>query len=407
MNIFLINHYAGTPSMGMEFRPYYMAKEWKKLGHNVTILAASYSHLRRNNPIVKKDLEEETIDGIRYLWIKTPDYEGNGISRIFNILSFIRQARKHTRFFVKKYTPDVVIASSTYPSDNYIAHKISKISKAKHIYEVHDLWPLSPMEIGNMSKYHPFIMAMQHGENFAYKHSDYIVSMLPNTKEHMQKHGLDLKKWNYIPNGIVPQDWDTPEAIPEQLQNKILEIKANNGFIIGYSGGHAKSNSLNTLIDAARILKNEKDIFFISVGSGNEKSELVRSAYDLNNFLFFDPISKYSIPEFLSQIDIAIAGTKKSKLYEYGVSLNKLMDYMMAKRPIIQHIDTKYDLIEISGSGISVEPENPIAIADAIIQLKNTPKEVLDQMGENGYNFVLENHDYRILSKKFLDILNM
>ena len=89
MNILLINHYAGTLYLGMEYRPYYMAKEWTKLGHNVTIVAASFSHLRLKQPNVASSMFEENIDGIRYVWLKTPKYSGNGIGRVYNILSFI------------------------------------------------------------------------------------------------------------------------------------------------------------------------------------------------------------------------------------------------------------------------------------------------------------------------------
>ena len=85
MNIFLINHYAGSPEMGMEYRPYYLAKEWINLGHNVTILVANNSHIRQYNPELNSDIIEEDIDGIKYIWVKTPKYEGNGIGRIKNM----------------------------------------------------------------------------------------------------------------------------------------------------------------------------------------------------------------------------------------------------------------------------------------------------------------------------------
>ncbi len=175
MNILLINHYAGSPEMGMEYRPYYFAKEWQSLGHKVTILVATNSHIRQYNPEQEEKIREEIIEGIRYLWIKTPKYQGNGIGRIKNIFAFMQIINSKAKHFAQTYQPDIVIASSTYPSDNYVANKIAKISKAKYIYEVHDLWPLSPMELGGMSKYHPFIALMQHGENYAYRKADTVI----------------------------------------------------------------------------------------------------------------------------------------------------------------------------------------------------------------------------------------
>jgi hypothetical protein len=78
MRLLLVNHYAGSPRHGMEFRPYYLAREWVRAGHEVTIVAASYSHVRAVQPEVAGEPREELIDGIRYRWLPTPHYAGNG-----------------------------------------------------------------------------------------------------------------------------------------------------------------------------------------------------------------------------------------------------------------------------------------------------------------------------------------
>ena len=150
MNILYIFHYAGSPEYGMSFRPYYMSREWVKQGHNVTIVASSFSHLRQKNPIVSEDFQEEIIDGIRYVWLKGNVY-GGSIARIKNIASYVLKLRFNAKKIAKRYQPDLVIASSTYPLDNVPAHKIAKLVGAKHCYEAHDIWPLSPMVIGGFS----------------------------------------------------------------------------------------------------------------------------------------------------------------------------------------------------------------------------------------------------------------
>ena len=65
MRILYINHYAGSPRHGMEFRPYYLAREWVKAGHEVNMLAADTSHLRQTNPQLTAKYQDEDIDGIR------------------------------------------------------------------------------------------------------------------------------------------------------------------------------------------------------------------------------------------------------------------------------------------------------------------------------------------------------
>jgi glycosyltransferase involved in cell wall biosynthesis len=215
----------------MEYRPYYLAKEWIKMGHSTTIVTATYSHIRTMNPQFKDKITEEYINGIKYIWIKTRPYSTNGIKRIFNMLDFLKGVYRIIPQLIK-INPDVVIASSTYPLDNYPAYKIAKKSGAAYIYEVHDLWPLSPMEIGGYSKYHPFIIIMQVAENFAYKYVDKVISILPCAEEHMWEHGLAAGKFVHIPNGISLEEL----AVTEPLDDKIKALIPKDKFIVGYTG---------------------------------------------------------------------------------------------------------------------------------------------------------------------------
>lgn len=391
--------------MGMEFRPYYLAQEWLKMGHKVTILTASFSHLRKVNKEMTNEFEEEIIDGITYYWVKTPAYEGNGAGRIKNMFTFIYKTHRKAGFFANTYQPDVVIASSTYPSDNYVAKKIAKLSGAKYIYEVHDLWPLSPMELGNMSKYHPFIATMQHGENIAYRKADAVISMLPATQGHMQTHGLRLNKWHYIPNGIVIDDWRNSHPLNPDHLKTIQDLKKKYQFLLGYAGGHSISNSLDTIVETAKSLKSDKNICFVLLGDGIEKKKLIAQSKDLGNIVFLNAIPKTQIPAFLKLMDILLIAWNKNPLYRFGINPNKIFDYMMAKKPIIHATDAPNNFVDEAKCGIAVEPENPKAMAEAIIKLIATPKSELDRMGKRGQEFVVKNHDYKILAKKFIDII--
>ena len=113
MNILYINHYAGSPEMGMEFRPYYLSKEWVKMGHKVRIVAGDFSHLRIKNPKVRRDYQKQTIDGIDYIWMKTGAYEGNGVKRALTMFRFVGKLWINAMNIAEKWKPDVVKASST------------------------------------------------------------------------------------------------------------------------------------------------------------------------------------------------------------------------------------------------------------------------------------------------------
>ncbi len=407
MNILLINHYAGSPRHGMEYRPYYLAREWVREGHRVTIIAASFSHLRANNPVLNGVVTEESIDGIRYIWLKTPAYQGNGIGRIFNMLQFVIRLRTYIKTLMAHERIDAVIASSTYPLDIYPARLIQKEQKARLIFEVHDLWPLSPMELGNIPAWHPYIMVMQKAENDAYRYCDHVVSILPCAETHMRNHGLKPNKFTAIPNGICVNEWQKyDDDLPDEHKKLLLKLKNNKKIIVGYAGAHGIANSLDTLLEAVILFK-ETDLYFVLVGQGQEKERLRKYAeeHNLVNITFLPPVIKPQIPALLQFFDICYIGLQREPLFRFGVSPNKLMDYMMAAKPIIYAIEAGNDPVKEAGCGISVPPEDPQAIADAIRTLASMSVAEREAMGQRGKEYVMKHHDYKILAKQFLKVL--
>lgn len=406
MKILLINHYAGSNIHGMEYRPYYLAKEWVRSGHEVTIIAASHSHIRTVQPDMKENFQEEILDGIKYIWIQTPPYGGNGVKRIINMAVFVKELWLKANDLAQTIQPDAVIASSTYPLDIYPARKIAKKSGAKLVFEVHDLWPLSPMELGNMSPYHPFIMVMQKGENDAYRFADEVVSLLPKADQHMISHGMKPEKFHYLPNGIDLEQWsESEESIPAEHQQIIDDLKKEGKFLIGYAGTHGIANALEYVIDAAKQLENDP-VSFVLVGKGPEREELLKKAKGLKNIHFLPVINKKAIPDFLSKMDALYIGWRRSKLYRFGVSPNKLLDYLMAAKPIIHGIEAGNDLVAEANAGISIPPEDPAKVAEAVRKMQSLSKEELHQMGENGRTFVKSTHDYKVIAAKFSDIMS-
>lgn len=409
MNILYIFHYAGSPEYGMSFRPYYMSREWVKQGHNVTILASSFSHLRQKNPIVSEDFQEEIIDGIRYVWLKGNVY-GGSIARIKNIASYVLKLRFNAKKIAKRYQPDLVIASSTYPLDNVPAHKIAKLVGAKHCYEAHDIWPLSPMVIGGFSKWHPFIMVMQWAENFACQKSDKVISLLWNSEDHYKECGLTEGRFACVPNGYAADEWDPQAAslsIPEEHQKLFDSLKDK--IIVGFAGGFAASGAMDTFIEAANILKQNNKIVFVMVGKGPEKEnyEKLIKKYGLNNVHILPAVPKKLIPAINSHFDIAYMGGVHSVLHKYGTSYNKMTDYMLAGRPIIQAIDEPGSIAERTGCGIQVEAENPQLIAQEITKLAMLSKEEREAMGKKGKIYAIDNLEWGTLSKRFLQYMGM
>jgi glycosyltransferase involved in cell wall biosynthesis len=409
MNILLVNHYAGSPDYGMEFRPYYLAKEWVRHGHCVFIVCASYSHLRIKQPEIKNSLLIENIDGIKYIWIKTPKYESS-LKRVVNILVFVLKLMRLSNEIVKLTRPDWVISSSTYPLDIYPVNRICKKSKAKLCYEVHDIWPLSPMVIGHYSKWHPFIFLMQMAENKACKSCDKLVSLLWNSEAHFKEHGLASGKFSCIPNGYVAEEWakeKLPMDLPSPHDTVLSKLKRNGNILVGFAGGFAPSGSLMTLLRAAKELQMYNNIYFLFVGKGPEENLLRNFVKNnkLSNVFFLPPVAKRYIPLIDSFFDIAFVGGVHSVLHNYGTSSVKLTDYMLSSKPIIQAMDEPGSIIEKLQCGIRVEAENYKSVANAILRFSKLTSKERQIIGEKGRIYAENNLEYSILAKKFIEVL--
>ena len=403
MNILLINHYAGSTRHGMEFRPFYLAREWVRAGHCVQIVAASFSHIRAIQPELNDFVLDEQIEGIDYRWFATPSYQGNGAGRVKNMLAFMRALWRDGPRLARVFKPDVVIASSTYPMDIWPARRIAKLANAKLVYEVHDLWPLSPMELGRMSKWHPFIMWVQMAEDYAYRHADKVVSILPKAKEYMCSRGMAPQKFVYVPNGVDEEEWAQSADLPQEVKESLDALRAKGLPLVGYAGTHGLSNALNVLLDAASRLKGKAEV--VMVGTGPDREALLArvASEGLTNVTMLPAILKQSIPRFLDDVDIAYIGWHPNPLYRFGISPNKLMDYMMAGKPVVHSVSAGNDPVTEAGCGITVPPGDVVAVVDAVLELAAMSQSARNCMGQAGKTAILQNQTYKVLAKQFLN----
>lgn len=407
MNILYINHYAGGPAYGMEYRPYYLSREWVRAGHRVTIVAASQSHVRDRQPAMQGRFTRERIDGIDHVWCQTPAYQGNGVGRVVNIVSFLRRLGQWRQWLVDR--PDVVIASSTYPADIAPARRIARRHGATLVWEVHDLWPLSPIELGGMSRRHPFILWMQHAEDAACRDADLVVSMLPHADSHLVGRGMSPSKFVHVANGIDPAEWavagDLPGEmpLPGQHHDAISHARARGHLLVAYTGAHGVANALDTMLDAAAIAR-DRAITWLLIGGGPEKARLRRRVADedLSNVKMLDPVPKAMIPALLRRMDLLYIGLQSEPLFRFGISPNKLMDYMMAGRPVVCAIAAGNDPVGSAGCGLTIAPEDPQALAEAVVRLGALPAEQRDSLGRAGRAYAEAHHVYPVLAQRFL-----
>lgn len=410
MRLLYINHYAGGPAYGMEHRPYYLAREWARRGHEVLVVGASFAHVRSRQPAAIGAFTREERDGIRFLWCRTPAYTGNGIGRVANIAAFLYQLRRWRRWL--DMAPDAVIASSTYPADVGVARQIAAAHGVPLVWEVHDLWPLSPIELGGMSRRHPFIVWMQRAEDAACRHADLVISMLPLAEPHLREHGLPPGRFEYVPNGVDPEEWSEeadPSAhstLPADHASAVAGARARGDLLVAYTGAHGIANDLDPLLDAATLMRDEP-VTWLLVGEGPEKPRLQRlaAARGLDRVRFLDPVPKTAIPALLRGMDVLYLGVQAKPLYRFGMSLNKLMDYMMAGRPIVSAIAAGNDPVSEAECGITVAPSRPEATVNAVRQLAAMAPSERDAMGIRGREYVRARNTYPVLATRFLEAI--
>jgi glycosyltransferase involved in cell wall biosynthesis len=395
----IINQTAGSPYHGMVYRNYYIAKGWVNQGHKAIIISSSYFHNFTKYPETKGLFTKETIDGIEYWWVKMPHYsQSRSFGRLFSI--FLFPFLLFLFPFWRLARPDTIVVSGPPHLPIINAWVWSRLYYATLVYEIRDIWPLTIQKLGGISKWHPLILVLSFFERIAYLLADRVVSVLSLAYRHCTPRGMLPAKFAYVPNGIDITDYRVEE---NSTGKQVAEISKNK-FTILYAGSFGIANHLDQLMRVARSLKSESDIAFVLIGNGPHKTKLIEETRDLPNVHFLPHVPKEQIPFILKQADVGFIGFVKTDLYQFGVSPNKIFDYMAAELPILMVLDSQDDIIEKANAGLTVRSDEIEDIKAGIIQLKSLAADKLVQLGKNGRNFLEENHTYDKLAERYVKI---
>lgn len=394
MRIWIVNHYALPPTLAGGTRHYNFARELIALGHEVMIIAANYNHFSHAYiPTTSNIGEIDYTYEVPFLWIPTPPYKGNTIARFWNMLMFAKRLlqKKYLRHAPK---PDVIIGSSPDLFAALGAEILSRQYKIPFVLEIRDIWPDTLVDLGRISERHPLITLMKLIEKRLYRQAKHIITLLPNAFQYLYAFGVKHKCITWLPNAIHSAKIDVPPYTHQ-----------NSKFTVMYAGAHGLANDLDTVIDAAKILQNEllADAIEIQlIGDGPDKARLQTRAREENvkNIIFKNAVPKDKIYALLNEADTFIMLLKDSPVFKWGISPNKLFDYLLMKKPIIFGVNTSFNPIQEVNAGLSIQPSDPKALANAIVSLAALPKHELEAMGARGKEFVLKNHNVPYLTKQ-------
>lgn len=412
MNLWIVNHYATPPDTPGLTRHFDFATELIKQGHQVSIFTSGFNHRTRKEERLKgkQVYRRENISGIEFIWVRTPPYyRGNDWRRVLNMLSYSICVVPLGIGIRKR--PDVILASSPHPFSGLVGYILAKTRGARFVFEVRDLWPQTLVDIGGYSNKSIVVKLLRVLERFLYQKAEKTVVLHPQASDYIEKLGIPANKVIHIPNGASPELFSaTGVEMPRELDEIISSLRSKGKWLVGYIGAHGIANALDTIIESAKLLQDEgaDRVHFLFIGDGPEKERLVRRAEDwgLNNINFHQSIPKDAVPNLLRAIDATVISWKESDLYEkYGMSTNKLWDYMMSAKPVVWAINSANDPVAESGCGITVSPENPEEMAKAIMELCSLSDDERQYMGMKGHDYVMKYNSVPVLASKLLKIL--
>ena len=371
----------------------------------MVIFATSFHHyLHQETRLQPRERGKiENVDGVKFVWVRTPPYQRNDWRRVRNMVAFMLRAwwlgRKLPKLVPDLGKPDVVIGSSPHLLTPLAAYWVARRYRVPFLVEVRDLWPQTIIDMGELSEHHPITKALQALERFLYSHAEKIITLLPRADKYITACGVPREKIVWIPNGVDLSRFEGLEPY----------VASENGFRVLYLGAHGKANALDTVIQAARILRDRgyREIRFILVGDGPEKPRLMALAEEirLHNVEFRGPVPKSAVPKTLCAVDATLFVLHDLSLYNYGISLNKLFDYLAASKPLILVGRPANNPVEEAYCGLAVPPQGPEALAEAVIQLYQMSPEERAEMGRRGREYVEKYHDIRKLAAQLESVL--
>jgi len=401
-NVWILNHYAQTTGEGGGTRHFHFASYLKNHNWQATVIAANVGSTGRKKHSMNSKLSFcETIDTVSFLWLSTLTYTGNGIGRMLNMLSYMVCAvlPRTTENLPK---PDAIIGSSVHPFAAVAGLILAKRHSVPFIFEVRDLWPQTLVEMGRLRKDAYLTHFLRKLEFWLYKNSTRIIVLLPFAHEYIVPLGIPKERVVWIPNGVDLTLFTNTEP----------PSKSNHPFTLMYFGSHGHANGLDTLLYAMKKIQIQLPSHLLQlrmIGDGLLKPHLIKLATELclDNVFFESPIEKKKIPYLAIQADAFIIPVLDlPNLYRYGISMNKLFDYLASGRPIIIATNASNNPVSDAGAGLTIPPGNPDKLASAIIQICNTSIEDRIKFGLAGRKYAEENHDFNLLTKHLSKILD-
>ncbi|MEY4529907.1 MAG: putative glycosyltransferase [Deinococcota bacterium] len=403
--IYWVNQYAITPDSPGGTRHYEFGKYLKGLDEDVVIVASDLNLYTRQYRLRSQNNQKpilETVQDVKFHWLFATAYQKNNWSRVLSMLSFSWSVFFHL-LRVKTDTKTVFIGSSPHLFAALVTQMAAWVRGVPFILEIRDLWPETLIDMTGKKGFQALILRLI--ANYLYKMAKKIIVLSLSSKEHIAKLGFDSNKIVYIPNGVDIKDFNFQEK-----PSSPIELPINKKIFV-YTGAHGPANELGVVLEAAYELQNQNQnhIHILLVGDGPSKQELVLQAKELKlqNLTFHDPIKKQDIPRLLANVDVGLLILKDAPVFRYGISPNKLFDYMAIGLPVVSNVQGDMaEIIKTANNGITVESGNSKALAVGMLDiLREIDRN--SNMGQEGTSYILEHHNREKLAQQVKSLLKV
>jgi glycosyltransferase involved in cell wall biosynthesis len=378
-------------------RHYEMACILREKGHDVTVIASPVNYLTgKSNGRMKwidRQVDENGIEILRAFTYEA--WHRSFFHRIITFISFMISS-----FFAALSVGKVDFVWGTSPPlfQGFTAWLVARLKGAIFLFEVRDLWPEFAIAIGVLKN--PIIIRMSRWlERFLYSHADQVIVNSPGYLDYVKNHSAKAVK--LIPNGADLVMFQSSRGEEKKEKWGLAGKK-----IVLYAGAHGISNDLGIVLQAALKIRERKDIAFVFVGDGKEKSGLIQQAADLNldNVKFLPPVMKNEMADVFAGATICLAILKPLEWYKTTYP-NKVFDAMAAGKPVLLCIDGVIrELVESANAGVFVNPGDPEALARAVVDLADDPDKC-ELMGRNGLAMIEQNYSRKQIADLFLALL--
>jgi glycosyltransferase involved in cell wall biosynthesis len=397
----LYQHYLRPGDPGFNrFNEY--ARIWSEAGHRVSVITGQSPYMTG---------------------VKAPEYHGrlcvreqDGAVDVYRMYvpdraneTFLRRALSYLAFtlssawgYRKLEKPSVLVCSSPPLFIGLGMLLIHAFSRVPIVFDVRDLWPDSAVTTGFIRNRH-VIKALYALERRCYAAADKINVLTEAFRDNIVGRGLAApSRIFFVPNGV-----DSEQYRPELRSATLREEMGWAGrYVVLYSGAHGLANRIGQLVETAERLRDHPEILIATVGSGMDLEPLREQVRErgLTNMVLHGPRPREQMPALTASADACAAVLQRNDTFR-TVYPNKVFDYMASARPIVLGIDgIARDLVERAGAGLFAEPEDPQALADAILRL-HADRARAAEMGRSGREYVIEHFDLRRLALRYLDEL--